>query len=521
MSVNATHRADDPTANVRSKKQAGLDEASLCPAVGRLWDIAFAPGERMLSRFSGLDRSRWPILWVVCLFLVQAVPATVLRASNLEEGRIIAIARGALEAGHWLTPFVYGERFAERPVLLSWIAALFGGTTGGLTLWSLRIPHLCFFLAGALLIYGLLRSVTGKSAAIFGATCWISMPVVAPKFINAEPDIVLSVLLFGAFCIWWQGTRDKRLTPARWLYIGILIALAGLAKGPQEVAYFTLGVGAYILLKQRDQIPVFIAANIGAGLIIGGWYGLVYKPGDVGIWEAHSRLTHTTASMSTVLGHVDFVKSLAVEFLPGSILIGPAIMIAARGWRDNTRHDLLLAAVLYSVACTLVLLFWPGKVAARYAMPGTMTLAVICGLMFEDWRHSHPKVIASALVVTCMIFGGLLVRGWIVMPIVPHLFQESRLAGEAISAALREISGPLYVANGDATDHNMLVYVRGPINAVSLGDLARVNISAIAVLRPEHQRTVFQMRPERQLVEKGSVVSGKTHYNIVETIPPG
>jgi 4-amino-4-deoxy-L-arabinose transferase-like glycosyltransferase len=473
----------------------------------------------MLSRFSGLDRSRWPILWVVCFFLVQAVPATIIRTANLEEGRIIALARGALEAGHGLTPFVYGERFAERPVLLSWIAALFSETTGGVTLWSLRIPHLCFFLAGTLLIYSLLRSVAGKSAAIFGALCWISMPVVAPKFINAEPDIVLSVLLFGAFYVWWQGTRDEGLTTGRWLCISMLIALAGLTKGPQEVAYFTLGVGAYILLKQRDQIPAFVAANIGAGLIIGAWYGLVYKPGDVGTWEAHSRLTQTTTGLTTILGHVDFAKSLVVEFLPGSILIGPAIMIAVRRWRDNTQHDLLLAAVLYSVACTLVLLVWPGKVAARYAMPGTMTLAVICGLMFENWRHSHPRVIVSALVVTCMIFGGLLVRGWMVMPIAPHLFQESRLAGQAIAAALQE--RPLYIANGDSTDHNMLVYVREPISAVALDDLAKLTTSAIAVLRPEHQRAVLQMRPELQFVEKGNVVSGKTRYNIVEIIPPG
>ena len=231
---------------------------------------------------------------VGCLLLPsQAVPATVIRAANLEGRTHYRHRTRGLGSRSWADPFVYGERFAERPVLLSWIAALFGETTGGVTLWSLRIPHLCFFLAGALLIYSLLRSVAGKSAAIFGALCWISMPVVAPKFINAEPDIVLSVLLFGAFYVWWQGARDEGLTTGRWLCISMLIALAGLTKGPQEVAYFTLGVGAYTLLKLRDQIPAFVAANIGAGLIIGAWYGLVYKPGDVGTWEAHSRLTQT------------------------------------------------------------------------------------------------------------------------------------------------------------------------------------------------------------------------------------
>jgi hypothetical protein len=61
--------------------------------IERLWDVSFRPGEWMLSRFSRLDQSRWPILWLLGLFLVQAVPATIIRASNLEEGRIIAIAR--------------------------------------------------------------------------------------------------------------------------------------------------------------------------------------------------------------------------------------------------------------------------------------------------------------------------------------------------------------------------------------------------------------------------------------------
>jgi 4-amino-4-deoxy-L-arabinose transferase-like glycosyltransferase len=486
--------------------------------VRRLWGVAFVPGEWLLSKFSSLDKSRWPILWVIGLFLVQAVPATIIRAANLEEGRIIAMARGAMDDGHWLTPFIYGGRFAERPVLLSWISALFGEATGGVTLWSLRVPHLCFFLAGALLIYSLLRSVTGKSAAIFGALCWISMPVVAPKFINAEPDIVLSVLLFGAFFIWWQGTRDKNITPERWICISALIALAGLTKGPQEVAYFTLGVGAYILLKQRDQIPAFIAANIGAGLIIGGWYGLVYQPGDIDNWESHSRLSHTTSGLATVWGHLDFVKSLAIEFLPGSILIGSAIVIVSRKWRSG-QNGLLLAAILYSVACTLVLLFWPGKVAARYAMPGTMTLAVICGLMFENWCHSHPKVIASALVVTYLIFSGLLVRGWIVMPLFPQMFQESQLAGKAIAAALQQKHGPLYVV-GSSTDYNMLVYVRGPIYAVSLDDLAALNTSAIAVLRPEEKRALSQKRPELQLVDDADIISMRSHYKIVEMIQP-
>jgi 4-amino-4-deoxy-L-arabinose transferase-like glycosyltransferase len=477
-----------------------------------LVDHSFRPGQWLLERFMDLDRTRWPVLWIVAFFFVQTFPATLIRASNLEEGKVIAMARGAVEDGHWLTPFVYGGRFAERPALLSWITALFGEATGGVTLWSLRIPHLCFFLAGALLIYNLLRSSTGKSAAIFGALCWISMPVVAPKFINSEPDIVLSTLLFAAFCVWWQGTSRETMTPLRWAGVTILLTLAGLTKGPQPVAYFTLGVGAYLLLKDRRQIPAFIAANAVWGLIIGGWYLWVYQqPSDVSYWIMHSRLL-TVTGFDWVRDHLDLLKSLAVEMLPGTILVGPAIIIVSRRWRASG-PDLMLAAVLYSSICTLVLLIWPGGVASRYAMPATMTLAVVCGLMYEQWRQRQPRIIISALVVTYLIFDGLLVRGWIAMPFWPQLFEVNQIGGREIAAAVQQWPGRLYVT--DLADENMLVYVRGAIRVVALDDLAALTTASVALLLPEEERILAQKNPSLQLIHASDTISVGPPYRII------
>jgi hypothetical protein len=36
----------------------------------RLWDFSFRPGLWLLSRFSRLDQTQRPILWVVGLFIV-------------------------------------------------------------------------------------------------------------------------------------------------------------------------------------------------------------------------------------------------------------------------------------------------------------------------------------------------------------------------------------------------------------------------------------------------------------------
>jgi hypothetical protein len=128
--------------------------------------------------------------------------------------------------------------------------------------------------------------------------------------------------------------------------------------------------------------------GIGAGGVV---------TGDIAYWVIHSRIL-TTTGLNWVHDHLDFIKSIALETLPAAILLGPAVAIVARRWRAS-EPDLMLAAVLYSVICTLVLVCWPGGVAARYAMPATMTLAVVCGLMFERWRTSRPRPIASALFV--------------------------------------------------------------------------------------------------------------------------
>lgn len=486
--------------------------------MARAAEAFFRPGNWFLARFLLLDRSARPILWVIGIFLVQAIPATIIRASNLEEGRILAMARGALEDGHWIAPFIYGERFVERPVLASWIAAVFGSVTGEVTLWSLRIPHLAFFLVGALLIFGLLRqNAVSKSGAIFGALCWICMPVVAPKFINAEADIVLSTLLFCAFFWWWRATITNRITLWTWLIVGVLLALAGLTKGPQPIAYFTLGVGAYMMLKQREQLVGFVAANAMAVLVIGSWYGIVHQPGDTDLWRAHSRLADNTTLAERMRDHLDFVKSLIIEFLPGTILLGPAIAIAFRNWKTDG-HDLLLAAVLYSIACTLVLIFWPGGVAARYAMPATMSLAVICGLMFDRYRSSHPRVIVSALFVGYLIFGGLFLRGWVVMPFWPHLFKESEIVGAAISAALEKNSGPLYVIDS-TTDYNMLIYVRAPIRAVSIGEIAKLEVTSIAMMLPEDEEWLAARRPDLVLSRLSDIASRRRPYRVVEVRP--
>src|SRR4051812_49949932 len=77
-----------------------------------------------------MGQSRVPWLWIALIVFVFVVPAIILRAAHFEEGTVISLARGAFEDGYWFDLHRNGNRFVERPVLLSWLLAAIGLVTG-------------------------------------------------------------------------------------------------------------------------------------------------------------------------------------------------------------------------------------------------------------------------------------------------------------------------------------------------------------------------------------------------------
>ncbi|MBR1210750.1 glycosyltransferase family 39 protein [Bradyrhizobium sp. JYMT SZCCT0180] len=460
---------------------------------------------RQVARVRGADIPGW--VWVVLLWALMAFPAVSLRGTHFEEGTVIGLARGAVEDGQWLSPHLYGFRYVERPVLLSWIAAAIGKLSGGVSVWSARIPHLLFLLAGGLMVFHLVLPHTRKAPAVFGALCWFACPMVSQKFVTAEPDVTLSVLLFGGFFLWWKGVSSGYTSILRWLAIGLLLAAAGLAKGPQPIAYFALGVGAYLLVKRRwNDLPGFVLANAMAGLIVAAWYWMVMIPGDVKGWILHSRLSEGMTLMQWVRDHLDFVLSLfLVEWLPGSVLLFPAIAALARNAFGRER-DLMLAAVLYATVASMLLLIWPGGVATRYAMPANLALAVMGGILFDRWWSTRPWLIAVSNTVVTGISTALIVLGWIVIPAAPIAFSQSKTSAQTIAAVREARQGTLYVTT--SADLNTLAYVAAPIRMVGLTDIANLKPPAFAILRGSEVAEIVAQKPDFAAIAHATLNKG-------------
>lgn len=432
-------------------------------------------------------------VWIIGLWFVMVFPAIWLRGAHFEEGTVVALARSALEGGHWLEPHRYGIRFVERPVLLSWMIAAAGMITGNASLMVARGIQVLFLLAGGGLVFRLVQPQAGKAAALFGVLCWFATPMVALKLITAEPDVTVSVLLFAAFTVWWEGENQARVSPARWMVVALALTAASLTKGPQPLGYFVLGVGAYIMLKQRwRQIPGFIAAILIALSVTAAWYMAVDKTGDASGWLHHSRIGGLEFSQ-WIYVHIKFVITLFFQWLPGSLLLIPAFrMLAKRHPRQDS--DLLLATVLYATLCSVALLFWPGGVSGRYAMPSSAALAVMCGLLFAAWQVTRPKLIATCAAIVIAMSAYLIVLGWIAMPLLPSAFRQSKIAAQIIQS-VRPQNMPLYVT-AHAFDHDVLVYLESPIRELPIEDLKHQATPFMAALSPEDVAQLIREAPQ-------------------------
>src|SRR5271154_789138 len=213
-----------------------------------LADSSRTASKRIVAAWNALAARCNPYAAIVVACAALTGPLIVFRGYNADEGLAVSIARTAVEDSEWLVPHVFNLRWVERPTLLSWIIAAISTPFGGVSQITARLPIALFLLFGCVLIYLLLRKVAASvPAALLAVALFLACPLVIRSSVLITADLPLAVLLFFAFYLWWGGNEQGSVSFGRWLAIGVVLALAGLLKGPQPIAYFALGVGLYVL----------------------------------------------------------------------------------------------------------------------------------------------------------------------------------------------------------------------------------------------------------------------------------
>jgi 4-amino-4-deoxy-L-arabinose transferase-like glycosyltransferase len=476
----------------------------------------FAPFQRRLASLPPVGGTRHEALVVagliVLIWAVALLPHLSMRAFIYEEGRNAELARTIATNGNFLEPSIYGERWVEKPSLLPWLIVAASHLTGGVEEWSARLPTMLSVLLTALLIYYLIRRYASLPISLFAAASYVFCPLLLQKLTVAEPDTLVSALSFAAFVVWWDGEETGRVAWWRWLGAGLLLAALAMAKGPEPLGFFAIGVASYLLLRRRwGELPGMIVCLALPAAAVIAWGIAVYHPGDEGNWMRYMRVGGRIDMAQYWDERLRFVANLPLELLPSSFLLP---FLARAGWRRElglAGRPILAALGCYAGLCALALLIWPG-VGTRYAMPIGPAVAILGALVVQGlWPRRHLLArIAVAIVIGLLAYQVVLTNAAVL--IVPGLFAEGRLAGEAFGRAIAAEPAPVYCANCDAT---RLFYVGQPIRKMPAGGLLALAAPAWLLTDPGQEALIAKERPDLVI---GIVVNERSNRPKVSAI---
>jgi 4-amino-4-deoxy-L-arabinose transferase-like glycosyltransferase len=433
-----------------------------------------------------------PIVAIVVVWAVLSWPLVFFRGFNSDEGLAFSLARTALERGEWLVPNMFGLRWIERPVLLSWLIAAVSWPFGAASQITARVTVVAFLLFGCLLIYWLLRRVAASvPAALLGVALFLACPLVIRSYVLITADLALAVTLFFAFVLWWDGYAKDSISFARWLSIGVVLAFAGLFKGPQPVAYFALGIGVFLLgTRSWRQIPGFIFVGVVCVIPLGLWYAAVYKPADEAVWAAFMRV-HPLAHFSSPL---TAIARLFGETLPATLLA--AAFLISYGFRERKLVNPKFVAALasYAFVAAIVVLFWPGGSTPRYYFPLLLPLAVFGGLAYDMLSVRRPEIVVPVMLLTV----GLLLYALVyaaASPFLPMRYRQAQIEAAHVTSLVEAAPGPIY-RRGDVA-LNVLPYVPDQILDASLAQMETVPGPAWLVATTADAETLLARRPDK------------------------
>jgi 4-amino-4-deoxy-L-arabinose transferase-like glycosyltransferase len=399
---------------------------------------------------------------VAILLLGQGISAPFAKDAEPQSAQWIA---DIVQHGHWLTPRDYYGFVDRKPPLYYWLSALVARAAER-PVNETRARVVSLVAGGALTALVLEWSASMLSPA----TGWLAFAFLigsyafASRAIIALTDMLMTWLLFAAYCVvgrFLDCPRQSRL----WIVGGgVLLGLAILTKGPVAIALLGLAVLVDCLLSRRN--PLSIAR------LVWPWAMLLIAVAIAATWYIPASIAGrandlTGIFMSENLGHfmpVGFggtgeaarpVYYIAIRLLGGVMplsLLFPAVAFGFRsdGFRTEARRPLLFQLAL--VLAVLILFSAASAKRDDYILPALPPLAILLTALFtkiiqhpaggrsfaELLRDSAATVIAAAiLLATLSVLGAL----WLGIP----------LPGRAASAQSADASYASIFLDGFAT----------------------------------------------------------------------
>ncbi|MGD0118659.1 MAG: glycosyltransferase family 39 protein [Candidatus Binatus sp.] len=354
--------------------------------------------------------------------------------------------------GHWLIPsdaYGYTDR---KPPLFYWLSAIVADATGGIV--DEVRARAVSVVAGTALATAILAWTAANVGASEG---WLAFLLIlgtygfASRATEALTDMLLTFLLFAAYCAIFPllGTPPAE-SSRRKIFVGVILGLGILAKGPVAVVLCALAASLYLLIERRNPLAMLrerwpwevVAIAVAIGAI---WYipaAIVGGHKIIRIIFAENFGHFMPAKLGGTGESYRPFYFIAARLLGGAFPMTLLIIPAALAFHTGEIFAEKRKPVIYQVSMSLaVLLFFSIASVKRddYILPALPGIAILCASVFTLAVRGWAAKLRDALVII-----------WFCSPILiaflrffPHANLQSSDA--AYYAVFQTIGKSLYV----------------------------------------------------------------------------
>ena len=359
---------------------------------------------------------------------------------DTDETRYVSMARDMFNTKDYMTLYLNGEYFFEKPPLFFWWECIFFALFGKVTEFTARFPVSLFGMMTSFLVYFTGRKIVSRKFGVLSSLILTTSLefVILAKF--AILDIVVSTMIGFSLCFGFLTffVEDRNKKYFWWLFY-IFSALAVMAKGiPGFVVPFGTMFFASIAAKKFKEIfkPIYTIP----GIII---FLLIVLPWHIFMLNLHNPLFYNEY---IVKHHIDrFFNSSQVGreqpfwFYFATLLwglfpwIGSYISALIKKFKSIKLYDFSSLdneqKLLYlsGIASVFTLLFFSSSSTKliTYILPVFVPIAFIGGYV---WNHYEKKYN-----ITAYIFGGIFIIASIAA-VFTKLYLPEQLYTDILSA---------------------------------------------------------------------------------------